>query len=178
MFITKKEYMDVSETFFKLHHGSMVKLTAPNRKNEIYGYILRCEANANDKKLLVFSIISNQYYSKLIPFFSDETNKPSIKAVYKKTKEVKYYGMKRVLEKWKKIKSENFIDYKNISDNEFVNNLKSDLKILKSMYDMVHVNNDGLSNEHIDSTCQYILKEFRMIEKYYKDTSDIKIVFL
>lgn len=178
MFIPKKEYIGVSEMFFKQHHGSMVKLTTPNRKNEIYGYILRCEANANDKKLLVFSIISNQYYSKLVPTFSDETNKATVKAIYKKAKEIKYYGMKRVLEKWKKVKSENYINYNTISDDEFINGLKTDLKILKSMYDMVNVDNDGLSDKHIDETCQYILKEFRSIERYYKDTKDIKVIFL
>ena len=177
MFITKKEYMDVSDKFFKLHHGSMVKLTAPNRRNEIYGYILRCEANANDKKLLVFSIISNQYYSRLVPTFSAD-NKPTIKAIFKSIKEVKYYAMKRVLEKWKKTKPETYLDYKNISDDEFINGIKSDLKILKSMYDMIHIDIKGLSDEHIDSTCQYILKEFRMIERYYKEIDDIKIVFL
>ena len=67
---------------------------------------------------------------------------------------------------------------RNISNDEFINGIKSDLKILKSMYDMIHIDIEGLSDKYIDSTCQYILKEFRMIEKYYKNISDIKIIFL
>ena len=180
MFISKEDYKKVSDQFFKFHHGAMVKLTTPHRKNgnEIFGFILRCEANANDKKLLVFSFISPVYYSKLISSFSEKTNKHSFKPVFKSIKEVKYYGMKRVLEKWKNIKNEFYLNYKDIKDNDFIQNINSDLMALKNLYDVIHYDLQNLNNDEIRKTSDYILKEFRMIEKYYKDINDIKVIFL
>ena len=34
------------------------------------------------------------------------------------------------------------------------------------------------NENQMDETSKYILKEFRMIEKYYKETNDIKVIFL
>ena len=137
MFIKKEEYQKVSDEFFNLHHGAMVKLTAPNRKNEIYGFILRCEANANDKKLLVFSFISPIYYSKMAPSFSKDKNSYDVKPIFKSIKEVKLYGMKRILEKWKNIKEENYLNYNDIKDNDVIDNIISDLNALKDLYSLI-----------------------------------------
>lgn len=178
MFITKEEYKDVCNQFYNLHHGAMVKLTTPNRNNEIYGFILRCEANANDKKLLVFSFISPVYYSKLISSFSKKTGKNESKPIFKSIKQVKYCGIKRVLEKWKNIKEENYLNYKDISDNDFINNVKADLYALKDLYKVIHCELNNFDDNEINETSKYILKEFRMIEKYYKEIDDIKVIFL
>lgn len=178
MFIKKEEYQKVIDEFFNLHHGTMVKLTAPNRKNEIYGFILRCEANANDKKLLVFSFISPIYYSKMVPTFLKESNTTSVKPSFKSIKEVKYYGMKRILEKWKNIKEDTYLNYKDIKDQDILDNIMSDLKALKDLYKLIQMEIPDFNEKQMDETSKYILKEFRMIEKYYKEINDIKVIFL
>ena len=176
MFIKKEEYQKVSDEFFNLHHGTMVKLTAPNRRNDIYGFILRCEARKNDKKLLVFSFISPIYYSKMVPSLSENGN--IIKPVFKTMKEVKFYGMKRVLEKWKNIKENEYLNYKDISDEDILKNMNADLMALKDLYHIVKKEIPNFNEENMNKTCEYILKEFRMIGRYYKETNDIKIIFL
>ena len=176
MFIKKEDYQKVNDEFYKFHHGTMVKLTAPNRKNEIYGFILRCEANANDKKLLVFSFISPVYYSKLVPAIFD--GKQTVKPLFKTIKEVKFYGMKRILEKWKNVKEDNYLRYNEITDEEFLKSAKADLTALKGLYEVIRTNIKGLTEDKINETSKYILKEFRMIERYYKDINDVKVIFL
>lgn len=178
MFLKKEEYQKVSDEFFNLHHGIMVKLTAPNRKNEIYGFILRCEANENDKKLLVFSFISPIYYSKMIPSFSKETGSFNLKPFFKNIKEVKLYGMKRIMEKWKNIKEEKYLNYDEINDQDIIDNVISDLNALKKLYSLVKKEISDFNEEKIKETSKYILKEFRTIKKYYKETDDIRVIFL
>ncbi len=96
MYIKEDDYDIVQKRFFNDHHGVMVKLTAPHRKNEIFGYILRCEAKKNDKGIIIFSLMSPIYYSKLIASISKDQTSSMIKPIFKSIREVKYYGMKRV----------------------------------------------------------------------------------
>lgn len=176
MMVKKEEYQRVSDEFFNLHHGTMVKLTAPNRKNDIYGFILRCEANQNDKKLLVFSFISPIYYSKMIS--SNFAGTTLIKPIFKTIKEVKFYGMKRVLEKWKNVKIDKYLIYDDVTDDDILKSMNEDLCALSNLYQLIKKEIPNFDQEQINETCKYILKEFRMIKKYYKETNDIKVIFL
>ena len=152
MYFSKNEYKETMRTFLEDHHGQIIKLRDQN--NEIFSYIIRCEAIPGKKDLISFGIVFNVFYIN-----------PSLGRHKINSKELKFYGVRRVMEKWKNIKEIDYMSYAVCSSEETFQGIKTDLEFVKGVYDGSPLNHTF----DIEDTAKYIFKCLKNIKNYYKN---------
>jgi len=159
MHFSNDEYKKTMKCFLDDHHGQIIKLK--DESGRIFSYIVRCETNPrfsttienNQNMLLSFGISFDMFYINLRTGYEPNA------------KELKYYAIKRMLEKWKNVKEDSYVKYKDCLTDEFNKHLVEDVKCVKEMYDKF-----GIKREFdVQETANYIHKILKLIKNYYKN---------
>lgn len=159
MYFSNDEYKKTIKCFLDDHHGQIIKLK--DKDGRVFSYIIRCETNprytttikADQNISLVFGISFDVFYINLRTGYEPNA------------KELKYYAIKRILEKWKNVDEGLYIKYKDCLDDEFYKRLLDDINCVKEMYDKFGIKRPFETEE----TALYIHKMIKLIKNYYKN---------